>query len=427
MRRTDSLHAGSMPNLRPASLDAAIEGSRRERFLLELLGNSAIFPLANILLEFFEAGGVSYFGKQHFYTMLVAACAQAAYLSRPNARRFAGNLIGPAIYTVVEALAEGPEFFTFLHHYEYWGFAIAIGGLQAAGERVASDTTRSMMMVAEAVIRSLILLAMYATFEVETPPDGSSAPAFFADPSHTFIAWAIVLLGIASGVSAVTSSRYLTMLRGVSRQLRTYSEWFFGPALLKQAVARPESLSLTRHDRAILFMDMRGFTAWSETQRPETVVAGLGAYYASAEKVFAKHPPVRSKFSADEIMAVFAQPSEALAAAHELAAAQREALDARGLGAGIGLNWGPVVEGLIGGLALKQFDVVGDTVNTAKRIEGEAAPGEILASESFRDAVAAVSRAERRVVVKGKTLPVVVHRLSAERVAANMPSARLAG
>ena len=152
----------------PAPLDAAIEGSRRERFLMELLGNSAIFPIANILLEFFQADPGTYFAKQHFYAMTLAALAQAWYLTRPATRRFAGNLVGPAIYTVIEAIMEGPEFFGVLHHYEYWAFAVAIGALQAGRERVASEKARSIMMVAEAVIRSSILLAMYATFEVES-------------------------------------------------------------------------------------------------------------------------------------------------------------------------------------------------------------------------------------------------------------------
>src|SRR6185369_13554912 len=105
---------------------------------------------------------------------------------------------------------------------------------------------------------------------------------------------------------------------------------FFGPALLEQAVSHPSSLALARRERAILFMDMRGFTAWSETQSPETVVAGLGLYYQTAEQVFDHHRPIRSKFSADEIMAVFASAPDALAAAVELAAAQREALHVRG-------------------------------------------------------------------------------------------------
>ena len=392
------------------SLDTAIEGSGRERFVLELLANSAIFPLANILLELFQAGGVSYFLKEHFYAMVVAAVVQASYLSRVDARRFVGNLIGPGIYTVVEATAEGPAFFTFLHHYEYWAFAMVIGALQVAREKVASQRWQSAAMLVEAVVRSIILLAMYATFEAESAEGG--APAFFDDRSHVFIACAIALLALASGVVAAASNRYLQALRGLSRQLRVYSEWFFGPVLLQQAVTNPGSLALARHDRAILFMDIRGFTAWSESQSPEIVVAGLGAYYAAAEDVFARHEPIRCKFSADEIMAVFARPGDALAAAHALAAAQREALDARGLAAGIGLHWGPVIEGLIGGRSIKQFDVVGDTVNTAKRIEGEAGAGEILASEAFRVASSAATSKERRVHVKGKYSALVVHRLA---------------
>ena len=406
-----------MATLHPTpSLDVAIEGSRRERFLLELAGNSAIFPVANILLELFQQGVPAYFLEQHFYTMCTAAIAQAAYLSgdRGRVRIFAGNLIGPAIYTVVEAIAEGPEFFTFLHHYEYWMFAGAIGALQAIRGRVSGERIASFVMIAEGVVRSSILLAMYATFEIEgAAADANGAkPGFFDDRSHTFIAWAIMLLGVVAGVSAATSQRYLAMLRGLSRQLRTYSEWFFGRALLQQAVRDPRSLALARRNRAILFMDMRGFTAWSETQPPETVVAGLGAYYVGAESVFARFPPIRSKFSADEIMAVFAQPADALAAARELARTEREALRERGLAAGVGLHWGPVVEGLIGGLAVKQFDVVGDTVNTAKRIEGAAAPGEILVSEAFRAAADVESAGEMRIEVKGKSVPLAVHRLA---------------
>ena len=85
-----------------APLDAAIEGSRRERFLLELLGNSAIFPLANILLELFQQGASAYFREQHFYTMCAAAIAQAFYLSgdRGRVRVFAGRWSCPVFGSV---------------------------------------------------------------------------------------------------------------------------------------------------------------------------------------------------------------------------------------------------------------------------------------------------------------------------------------
>lgn len=398
----------------PLALDAAIEGSRRERFFLELFGNSAIFPIANMLFEFFLLGGAAYFARHHFYAMALAGLVQAAYLSRPGrVRRLAGNLIGPAIYTAIEAAAEGAHFFQAPHHFTYWGFALAVGLLQAGSARCRSDAMRSALVVAESVVKSSILLAMYAVFEMETGSRSARGfAAFFEDPSHNFIAWSLALLGVVAGMASVTSQRYLRMLQAVSRQLRVYSEWFLGRTLLEQAVTDPEALALARRERAILFMDIRGFTAWSETQPPETVVQGLGAYYVSAEEVFARHPPIRSKFAADEIMAVYGEACEALAAARELAVRQVEALRLRGVAAGIGLHWGPVVEGLIGGSVIKQFDVVGDTVNTAKRIEGAAQPGEILASDRFRAAAGAPSQGERRIEVKGKTEPLTVHRLA---------------
>ena len=392
----------------PAALDAAIDGSRRERFFLELFGNSAVFPIANILFELFQVGGAAYFSRHHFYAMALAGLVQAAYLSRPGGvRRFAGNLVGPAVYTALEATAEGLRFFQEPHHFTYWGFAAAVGLLQLAGERAGSSRVRAALTIAESVVKSSILLAMYALFEMQ----GGGTRPFFADASHRFIAWSLGLLGLVAGLAAVTSQRYLGMLRTISRQLRVYSEWFLGRALLEQAMSDPATLALARRERALLFMDMRGFTAWAETQPPEKVVAGLASYYVAAEDVFARHPPIRAKFSADEIMAVFGDAREALAAARELAKAQREAWQATGIGAGIGLHWGPVVEGLIGGRDIKQFDVIGDTVNTAKRIEGAAGPGEILASAAFRAAVPAASHGSRHIEVKGKAAALLVHQL----------------
>jgi adenylate cyclase len=394
-----------------ASLDAALEGTRRERFWLELFANSAIFPIANVLFELFLEGGAGYFARHHFYAMVLSALAQAAYLSREGpVHRLAGNLIGPAIYTVVEALAEGFAFFQQPHHYTYWGFALLVGALQESGDRARGARLRAVLLILESIAKSSILLTLYAVFETETAPAGAHQ-GFFEDPSHAYIAWAMAFLGLVAGLAAVTSQRYLAMLRGVSRQLRVYSEWFLGPALLQQAVTDPEALALARRERAILFMDMRGFTAWSETQPPETVVAGLDAYYAAAEQVLSEHPPIRSKFAADEIMAVYASASEALAAARQLVA--KASLAMPGLGAGVGLHWGPVVEGLIGGARIKQFDVIGDTVNTAKRIEGAAEPGEVLASDAFVAAARAPAGDAFDITVKGKAAPVRIHRLAA--------------
>jgi class 3 adenylate cyclase len=74
------------------------------------------------------------------------------------------------------------------------------------------------------------------------------------------------------------------------------------------------------------------------------------------------------------------------------------------LGAGIGLHTGALVEGLLGSDEAKFYDVIGDTVNTAKRIEGNATRAEVLASDDTRkllDTKFSIGQA-RQVAAKGK-------------------------
>jgi class 3 adenylate cyclase len=86
------------------------------------------------------------------------------------------------------------------------------------------------------------------------------------------------------------------------------------------------------------------------------------------------------------------------------------------LGAGIGLNTGRLVEGLLGSKDVKFYDVIGDTVNTAKRIESAASKTETLISETTRLVLgedAAVGPA-RQIEAKGKEAPVTVYPLLAK-------------
>jgi len=83
-------------------IESRLSATPRTRFLLELFGNSAQFPIANILLEMLLGGPLAYLLEPDLYTILLAALAQAYWLSRwensARPRRFLGNLIGPALY-----------------------------------------------------------------------------------------------------------------------------------------------------------------------------------------------------------------------------------------------------------------------------------------------------------------------------------------
>lgn len=408
--------SGERPVVLASTLNSRIAGSFRNRYEHELFRNSGQFPIANLLLELLLEGPAVFLAPD-VYTLIGAMLLQAWALTRwentPTPRRFLGNLVGPAAYTAIEAFFEGSKFFAMPNHIAYWIFAAVVGALQAARSRAGPGAAAGVLVVLENVVRASILFAMYAIFESLSDGTQFSVAAFFADRVHVFIALATLILGISVGLAALSEYGYLVLLRETSTQLQRYSEWLLGKDLLERVIADPEALSMVRRERTVLFMDIRSFTAWAERCTPETVVQALNAYYAAAEPVLRRHGAIKLKFSADEILGVFADARQAAACARELRECAREALSPSGLMAGIGVHSGPVVEGLLGSAGMMGYDVIGDTVNTAKRIEGAAGGGEVLVSESVRLALdpAAPLGERREVVAKGKEAPIEVYPL----------------
>ncbi|EKQ68350.1 family 3 adenylate cyclase [Leptolyngbyaceae cyanobacterium JSC-12] len=379
---------------------------------MELFGNSAHFAIANILLELLIKEPAEYIRTPDPYVIIFAAIIQAYWLTRQAAtrpHRFIGNLIAPALYNLIEVLQD--RFFSAPNHAAYWGFALTIGLLQEL--RFHLPPLHAFLVVIESVVRTSILLFMYAIFERYANPEQTlSWNTFFSDPSHVFIGWAILLIGFSNGLANLTAERYLQNLRQISAQLRTYSEWLLGRDLLSQIILSPDSLHITRRERTILFMDIRGFTAWSELHQPEEVVTLLDEYYRQSEAIITFYSPIKFKFSADEVMAVFPTAQAAVHAALELRRQIHPLLAENQLGAGIGLESGPVVEGLLGSTNVRFYDAIGDTVNTAKRIENAAQAGQVLISEHVCEQVATVKLgAKRRIRVKGKAQPITVYDL----------------
>lgn len=402
-------------------IETRISGSFSTRYLLELFSNSAYFPIANILFELLIEGPFHYLKAPDLYVILTAILIQAYFLTiwdkMPKRRRFLGNLIGPAIYTVIESLIEGTRFFAAPHHLAYWGFSIVIGALQAVETHLPSFLG-SFIVVIENVVRTAILFYMYAMFEMYSNPKRTlSFYIFFSDSSHVFIVLAVLFFGFSIGFATLTSKRYLNLLKETSAQLKIYSEWLLGRNLLEQTFVTPSVLGLKRQERTVLFMDIRGFTHWSEPQSPETVVNLLNEYYSVAEAILVNYGCIKFKLTADEIMAVFPSAASAAYASLELSKRINELLSKNNLGAGIGLHSGLLVEGLLGSAGVKFYDVIGDTVNTAKRIESAALAGEILISESVKNSLSDIFNIEtsQKIKAKGKENLLTVYKLKSEK------------
>lgn len=399
------------------SLETRIIGAFSTRFWLELFGNSAHFPIANFLFELLIEKPLDYLRVSDPYALAAASLVQAYWLTRwqtsPHSYRFWGNLIGPALYTLIESLFEGLRFFSSLNHLAYWIFALAIGSLQALRPRLPSIFNASIIVI-ENVIRTSILFFVYAIFETHTNPTQTiSLNVFFSDSSHQFIGLTVLFLGFSLGLANLTADRHFGLLKETSNQLKKYSEWLLGRDLLTQAFVNPSALSLTRRERTVMFMDIRGFTRWSETKSPEDVVNLLTKFYQVTETILSRHETIKFKLSADEVLAVFPTADSAIHAALELRRQLNQLLSSEHLGVGIGLHNGLLVEGLLGSMGVRFYDVIGDTVNTAKRIESAAQSGEVLVSENVRNVIgqAVGVTTKREISVKGKENPVVVYSL----------------
>ena len=121
-----------------------------------------------------------------------------------------------------------------------------------------------------------------------------------------------------------------------------------------------------------------------------------------------EHPPIKLKYTADEVMAVFADAAQAVTAGSRMLASTRKLLAASNLAAGAGVHCGQVVEGVLGGEGAKAYDFIGDTVNTAQRLCDAAAPGELLVSIVACDAAGLAPMQQRDILAKGKREPLRV-------------------
>lgn len=192
-----------------------------------------------------------------------------------------------------------------------------------------------------------------------------------------------VLLVTALLALVVSRARRLVQSQVTIERARTNLARYFSPNLVDQLAGQDQPLGAVRKQSvAVLFADIQGFTSLSETMEPEEVVNLLRGFHERMETAIFAHQGTLDKYIGDGLMATFGTPmpgdadaTNALAAARrmlsELDRLNRERI-ARGdpaLKLSIGIHYGTVVQGDIGGGRRLEFTVLGDTVNVASRLE----------------------------------------------------------
>ncbi|NUO65107.1 MAG: FHA domain-containing protein [Gemmatimonadaceae bacterium] len=250
----------------------------------------------------------------------------------------------------------------------------------------------------------------------------TTAHRFSEDDLEFLIAFA----GIA-GV-AIENSQFADRIRRETLA-RSNFERFFAPGLAARIASSPDAVRLGGEKRqvAVLFSDIRGFTALSETMTPDEIAKLLTEYFTEMVECVFRNGGTLDKFIGDAVMAQWGAPigepddaDRAMRAAIEMMTALDQ-LNAKWrvegkpqLSIGIGLNFGEVFAGNIGSERRLEFTVIGDTVNTASRLCSAADGGEILLSDDFRRSLREPPRIEERpaIELKGKSQRIPLYRVT---------------
>src|SRR5512146_2738975 len=206
---------------------------------------------------------------------------------------------------------------------------------------------------------------------------------------------------------------------------RSALERFLAPEVVELVSANPEEVRLggTNAKVSILFADIRGFTTLSESLPPEKIVEMLNEYFTRVTEVIFEYGGTLDKYLGDGLMALFGAPVSkgndavnalraALGIQHLMTELNHEGTS-RGwpdLRVGIGVTTGVVTAGNIGSPKRIDYTVVGDAGNVSARLCANAAPGQILVSDSTVAEVNGQFQLKPRDAIhlkgKSRTLPV---------------------
>jgi adenylate cyclase len=247
-----------------------------------------------------------------------------------------------------------------------------------------------------AVIRSLLVALVLAgvfTIAVQLAFDGGTIV------SYTYPLAALILSTL--GTLAVV---YIGEAFERQRVHQIFSR--FVPAeVVDQVLARTDEnlrLGAEERDCTLLFSDLRGFTAFSEHQPPAKVIDAVNFYLNEMTEAILAAGGTLIAYMGDGIMAAFGAPLDqpdhadrALAAAREMFGPRLQRFNAwlaeqghaSGFRMGIGLNSGPVMCGNVGSEKRVEYTTLGDTTNTASRLEGmtKGTPYMVFVSGGTRD------------------------------------------
>ncbi len=350
--------------------------------------------------------------RGHFY--LTYSARPGTYYDGYNiADLIAGNI--PADYFAGKIVLIGPysaglqdEYFTPIDRAKaMYGVEVQANSIEAF---LRADYKNEVPDLLQALIIFVLLAALLAVFMKLKPAPASiimvavcilslvAAYVLFGAGYIIHPLWiplgAFLMYVVAMVVHYVTE--YIEKIR-VTRTFERYVAPEIVDEILKEGV---ENLSLggKNCNIAVLFVDVRGFTTMSERLTPEKVVYILNKYLTMASDCVERNKGTLDKFVGDAMMAFWGAPLPQENAVYNAVKTAMEIIEGAArvsdelkeeigeeLRVGVGVNYGPAIVGNMGAEKHMDYTAIGDTVNTAARLEANAPGGTLYISRAVAD------------------------------------------
>lgn len=340
--------------------------------------------------------------------VLVGAYAVGMQDSYTPAITHNSQMYGVEIHAnIIEALLE-ERTQTPISPFAYGMLAGILCGLFFIGMRKLKIIPATLVLAVAVILDIVFARVMYVR--------GSIVPVILLPSAFTLIYLARMIQG------------YLAEILRRRRVVNVFKQYVAPQVVDKISKDRDFELVLGGENRhvAVLFVDIRGFTTMSESLQPEEVVEILNEYLSLTTRAIFDNGGTLDKFVGDAAMAVFNAPFDlddyifrAVCTAWDMKAGSDAIADkferrfGKSVAFGIGVNCGDAVVGNIGCEFRMDYTAIGDTVNTAARLESNAKRGQILISEQVYEAVKdrVLATPIGEIPLKGKTNGVFVYQL----------------
>lgn len=355
------------------------------QYLTEFVKNSGFFVT---LLFIYEAifRPAKLFEISHF-AILIFSIFQAFILVRYNFRGyklFLASLFAPSAYLMFEFLFDDGDLLLGYHLiYFAVSFSVALLIIFEQMFNKMNLKTNIIFSITRNIIRvSAIpaLLAIGVSNQLFLDDNWQAFRDVIMQPESQYITYTLFFLATLLGIESGIIDYLLEESNTIKEKIKVLSFKMIGRGIVEDAMDKGFH-NLKQTERSVLFMDIRGYTAFSDAYDQQMLGSVMNQYYDLASTIVHEHNLEQIKFAGDEVMAVFKNPADCLKSALGLAEEINNLLCKYKLSVGIGINSGICLEGFVGGDEVKKYDVFGDMINVCKIIEGKAGQYEITTTK----------------------------------------------